>query len=629
MSNIKNMIKLPQISIAISSDGLYLGTVYTEYRINADYAELPKSLIEAVVSAEDKRFFYHKGFDFIALLRAIWKNLKNFSVIQGGSTITQQLARIAIICSQRRTIKRKLLEILTAIRIERISAKEEILEAYLNAVYFGKNIYGIKTASLAYLDKNVSNLNLNESAYLAGLIRAPNRYLTQNHEIGNNRKNKVLELMYKNKLISKEVLIKNKSKNIIPSHFLKSNAYNYLISNGHYLDYVKKYLLKNHPDLFPCRQMIIRTALDKKCQTAIDRAIEDMDSNNKLKAICCLIIDKNDGRVKALRNALDKKHRCFNIVINGYLQPGSTIKPFILAEALNQGFSLESKFESKKVCIDIAGGKRWEVRNYNEIYRGRISLAEALIHSDNTVFAQLIMQLDIKKLQELLMKVGIDVGIPTPSLATGAINKGVSPMQIAAAYTVFSNGGYYFSPLPVLEASSINGDKLLESRVIPHYVLEKSTANEIDDVLRRVVLEGTGKLDNFAITNLRAKTGTTMTDAWYVSYDNEYHILTWVGEESEGDYNHSRLVCNPYSEASKISREEEAIKPASFFDDRKLEKGITAKQLAKRIWEYLKTKGSLGNFYGVAKGIERLDYNQIIELESYFMPWGEYGQVCH
>jgi len=210
MAALHKITTLPQMSIAISLDGQYLGPVYTEYRINASYKELPKHLIEAVVAAEDKRFFSHKGFDPIALSRAFWKNLKNFSIVQGGSTITQQLARIAILRSNKKTLKRKLIELLTAIKIERIATKDEILETYLNAVYLGRNIFGVKTASLEYFGKNVSELDLNESAYLAGLIQAPNKYY-QSEELSNKRKNKVLELMHKNNFINKKDVIKHKA----------------------------------------------------------------------------------------------------------------------------------------------------------------------------------------------------------------------------------------------------------------------------------------------------------------------------------------------------------------------------------------------------------------------------------
>ncbi|MEW6409094.1 MAG: transglycosylase domain-containing protein [Nitrospirota bacterium] len=613
------LIKLPQLSIAISADEQPVGFVYTEYRINALYEELPKHLIQAVISAEDKRFFFHRGFDPIALLRAFWKNLKYFSIVQGGSTITQQLARVAIIRSNKRTLKRKLLELITAINIERIATKKEILEAYLNAIYLGHNIFGVKIAAWKYFNKDVSDLDLNESAYLAGLIRAPNRYcLSQSEELVNKRKDKILELMHKNNFISKEVLIKHKANSVVPSYFQKPYAFSsYPDTNGYYLDYVKKYLLKNHADLFPFRQMIIRTTFDRKCQTAIDQTVKEIASNNRIQKICCLILDKNNGGVKAIRSGIDCESEYFNTAINGYLQPGSTIKPFILAEALNQGFSLESKFESKKLCIDIAGWKKWEVKNFNDIYRGRISLAEALIYSDNTVFAQLILHLNMDKLKEFLKRVGIDVGIPTPALATGATSKGVSPLQVAASYTVFSNRGYYLPPTPIIELKTITGENLFKSKLTPCYVLDNSIAGEIDDVLKRVVAEGTGIFRNLTVSDLRAKTGTTNTDSWYVSYDDKNHLLTWVGEKSNYE-------CNRPEQSHTFPRPTDKETECGC---RNPEKAITAKQLAKKIWYYLQHFDNFSHFGEVAKGVDRLKPEDAARLEGYFLPWGRYGNL--
>lgn len=617
---LQELIKLPQISIATSSNQRPLGFLFTEYRVNTSYNELPKHLIRAVISAEDKRFFYHRGFDPISMLRAFWKNLKNFSIVQGGSTITQQLARVAIIRSNKKTLKRKLSEILTAIKLEKIADKKGILEAYLNAIYFGYNIFGVKTAALEYIGKDVSKLDLNESAFLAGLIQAPNKYcMPRNKELANKRKNKVLELMHKNNFISRSDLIINKANSLKPAYFRDHSISSYLGTNAYYLDYVKGYLLKNHADLFPFWQMIIKTTFDENCQTAIDKTIEEVALNNKRQKISCLVMDKNDGGVKALRSGIDYQSEYFNIAVNGYLQPGSTIKPFILAQALRQGFSLESKFESKKLSVELPGGKRWEVRNFNDIYRGSISIAEALIYSDNSVFAQLTSYLDLDALKTFLKEVGINIGMPTLSLATGAISGGISPLQVAAAYTVFSNKGYYLPATPIKGIETLSGERLFMSNLCTRYVLDSTIANEIDDVLRRVPREGTGIFKNLVIPNLRAKTGTTDTESWYVSYDDQYHLLTWVGEKASFDCDEVEKGYISVSQSiGKENKSECSERP---------EKAVTAKQIAQRIWERLRAKVRLGDFSGVAKGIEKLNSTKLTELESYFMPWREYGKI--
>lgn len=612
----EELIKLPQISSVISSDEQFFGFVFTEYRINASYEDLPKHLIYAVISAEDKRFFSHKGFDPISLLRACWKNAKNRAIVQGGSTITQQLARVAIIRSNKRTLRRKLLELLAAVKLEKTANKKQILEAYLNAIYFGSNKFGVRIAALKYFGKDVSELDLNESAYLAGLIRGPNRYcLDRDSELGNVRKDRVLELMHRNKFISKPDFAENKGNNVKLSCLSKHSPPHCPKTDGYYMDYLRKHLLKNYGDIFPSRQMLVKTMFDRKCQDAITKTIRESSYEGQHK-ICCLILDKSSGGVKALNNGLDYNSEPFNIAISGYLQPGSTIKPFILAQALKQGFSLESKFESKELSMHLFG-ERWEVRNFNEIYRGQISLAEALVYSDNTVFAQLAYHLNLDELKTFLKTISIEVGQPTPALAIGAIGGGVSPLQVAAAYTIFSNKGVYLPPTPIIELRSITGERLFESRLFPKYVLDSTIASEIDDVLKRVPVVGTGAFAKYNVPGLRAKTGTTNTESWYVSYDEEYHLVTWVGGKTN--------FCPSKSEENHLKRENcsRTVEPSDC--DPKAEKAVTAKQLAERIWKYLRTKTKLSEFCEVAKGIQKLSSSQVSELEGYLMPWGKYG----
>jgi penicillin-binding protein 1A len=615
MLSLQQFIKLPQLSIATSANDQVIGYVYTEWRLNASYDEFPSHLIHAFTSAEDKRFFYHKGFDPLALLRACWKNLKHFSIVQGGSTITQQLSRIAIIRSNRKTLKRKLLELLVAIKIEKIATKDVILQAYLNAIYFGNNIFGVKLAACEYFGKHVSDLDLAESACLAGLIRAPNRYLC-NEELLQKRKNKVLELMHQNGFITEKNFLHSKDYVCRPPSFRsKSGFISQPGPNIYYLDYVKKYLLQNHNDLFPLKQLIVKTAFEKKCQAAIDLAVNQGPSRITERKICCLIIDKNSGNVKAIRSGVDPESEHFNIAVNGYLQPGSTIKPFILAEALNQGFSLETKFESEKIFIDFPHGKKWEVKNFNDVYRGRISLSDALIYSDNTVFAQLILCLDMIKLESFLKAVGLDLGMLTPALATGATSRGTSPLQIAAAYTVFSNRGYYLTPTPIIGLRTITGEKVFESKVNPYHAIDCSIANEIDDLLKKVVTQGTGVFEKLTLSNLRAKTGTTNNDEWYVSYNDDHHLLTWVADS----HHECKMTGQDYNSCPN------GILKETKGDLEKRDKAPTAKQLAEKIWRYLTTKNNLADFFGIAEGIERFNSKQVTELEGYFTPWGKYG----
>lgn len=237
-----------------------------------------------------------------------------------------------------------------------------------------------------------------------------------------------------------------------------------------------------------------------------------------------------------------------------------------------------------------------------------------------------MLHLDLNKLKALLKTVGIDVGIPTPALATGATNKGISPLQIAAAFTIFSNSGYYLPPTPIMELQTITGEKLFENEVLPRYALEKSIADEIDDVLRRVVTEGTGTFTNALIPNLRAKTGTKDSYSWYVSYDDNYHLVIWVGENCQDERDSYGLNHIP---PQRIEQGRHFTQKNTTHHGGKQEKAITAKRLSERIWQYLTTKNNLSDFLGVAEGINNFSSAQVSELEGYFMPWEKYGKIRH
>jgi len=542
-------------------------------------------VVRTLLAVEDRRFFTHCGIDFKAILRAAYVDVRNLRLVQGGSTITQQLARMAVLRRHDRTLRRKLLEAVTAILIERQLTKEQILETYLNAAYFGHNIFGIELASLVYCGKPAAAVDEFEAAYLIGLLRAPAKYC-----YCCNPQNAIWRTGLALHLVGSEA--HTIPKNSPPNTWRRrpSCADRLPLTAEYVTQHTRRWLKQNLSDHYPVHRLLIHTTIDARCQMILELVCSIARRLGYVGRAACIIQDAHSGAIRALAGGTNYRSQNFNTATDGNLQPGSLLKPFILLSAIQAGVRIDQRYESRPLTIRLKNGKTWSVRNAGERYLGWITLADALVVSDNTVYAQMILDLGIDRFRDLLAAVGINARELTAAISTGAIRPGVSPLQICAAYSVFSSGGTFYQSVIVERALNEHGTPIYQ--VIPSSVrvCSSSAATTVKDVLKRANKEGTGVLPMHH-TNLAAKTGTSISGGWYASFDDSYRVLTWTDADFQ-----------PFGTTRHFSS-----------------KGVSAKMLASRIWSLLaQSKLGFSELYSVFAGVESMSVRDLLWVESQF-----------
>lgn len=561
-----------------------LGPLGPENRICVGLEEISPWLVEAVIGIEDRRFYRHRGVDPIGIGRAVLANVRRGRLVQGGSTITQQLARSAVLRDRRRTIRRKLAEVLVAISLEARATKTQILETYLNAAYFGHGIFGVELASRHYLAKPARSVNWVEAVYLAGLLSSPARYCaccnpvraTQRLAFLLNHLSRPTAASTTNDGCYRRVEMRKTLANVLPR------------TVPYFLSGVAKQLKDLAVD-FPYTRLVVRTTLIPGVQAAIERACQEQEAMDSESRVACLVLGAQDGRVLGIAGGLDYRRSPFNAAVSGSLQPGSLIKPFLALCALGIGGSMKDKYDSAPLSIDLPNAPLWRVRNYRGLYRGRISLSEALIHSDNAVFAQLVLKVGPDILAQFLSTCGLPVQAAVPSLVLGALRPGCSPMEIATAFSVFSAQGTLYRSTFIEEVALDNGRTVYRWDEPRDQVAITQFVEEVRRTLRDAARRGTAQTrSNFRI---HAKTGTSISGSWFASFDDAFRVVTWSERQADADGDVS-----PYPE-----------------------KGVTAKALADRIWNLLK-KSSLTSsaLYGAFRGASRLNVQDLLWLEQEF-----------
>lgn len=511
---------LPTCSYVRDEYGSFLFKVFSENREIIRLDRIPPLLINTLILIEDKRFYSHFGIDLIAIARAFSVNFKSGKLIQGGSTITQQLVRNAFL-TKRKIILRKITECIIALLYEMKHTKNRILEDYLNTIFFGESIYGIKNATKTFFQKKVEHLRVEEIALLVGMIKSPNYYSPNNNRRCEERKNFVLFKMKEANLISQQqydtshatiISFTSTARRITKAPFVR--------------DHIKDILSREFNRYFPQQKLIIESTIDQTIQNCIEEALSEFDEPLNSNISMC-VIEPKTGKIKGMAGSSNYNYLKFNSVVNGSIQPGSTLKPFIYAEALAEGFNPSDEFESKELNIPLRNGRTWKVRNWQNTYRGRLNLRDALIYSDNTVFAQLIQEIDLAKLSKFLNSVGILISKPTLSLATGAMRGGVSPLSLSGAYSTFANDGMYIKPRILKRLYTERRELIYENDRKPVRVLDRSIAQVVNDTLRDVIKLGTGYHPD--LIAFAGKTGTSSSGSLLSIYDDQLLATVWVG----------------------------------------------------------------------------------------------------
>jgi len=483
--------------------------------------ELPKYVSQAIISTEDRRFYQHFGFDLISFTRAMIVNIMHRSYVQGGSTITQQVAKNLFLTSKK-NIKRKVQELLLAFWLEYKFSKEQILALYMNRVYLGNGTYGIESASNKYFQKSSYDLNLHEAAILAGMLKAPSRYNPiVSQEKANGRAKIVLQNMVEAGLIT------NEQKNEALQMPLGPEVSDKISGGKYFADWiyndVNAILGERDEDIY------VHTTLNQELQEAVEQILTNTISKNKSKNVtqgAVVVMDKT-GAVLAMVGGVDYRKSQFNRAVNALRQPGSAFKPFVYLNALQQGFKANSYIEDMPMTIGD-----WKPENIDKKYYGRVTLQEALQKSLNLATVNLSEEIGLSGTINNAKKMGISTALTKDaSLALGTSE--VKVIDLAAAYATLANGGYAVWPYGILEIFSKEGyEKYMRTSVSEYKVIENDDVEVLNGMLEAVIAKGTGKKARLPFY-VAGKTGTSQNfrDAWFAGFSNKIVCVVWLGND--------------------------------------------------------------------------------------------------
>ncbi len=521
-------------SVAYASDGSFLGYVQSdESRTPVSWKQMPESLRNATIAIEDEKFYKHSGVDYAAIARAAIENVQAGRTVQGGSTITQQLVRNTLI-GKEPTLDRKLREAALAQKLESKFSKDEILERYLNSVPYGtidgQTAVGVEAAAQTYFSKDTKELTLGESALLAGLPQAPSIYnpLT-NPKTAIQRRNLVLRKMAKLGFIDRSSAREARS---APLDLKRGYRYTN-IKNPLFFDYVKEQLIDKY-GVNTVRKggLKIHTTINTNYQKIAKATIRSILNVQGDPSSALVSIDAANGYIRAMASSQDYKSQKFNLAVQGRRQPGSAFKTMALTEAVRRGVDPDSTYyESKKLDILIPGFGNWDVSTYSNSYGGRMSLAKATLISDNTVYAQLALDLGPKSIADTAHDLGIKTELEAvPSETLGGLRDGVSPLEMANAYATLAAMGKRCDPIAIKKVVFPDGKTEQWGKPRCKQAISDGVAYEVTKILEKNVQSGTGTSANISCPNA-GKTGTTdnHNDAWFVGFTPTLATSVWVG----------------------------------------------------------------------------------------------------
>ena len=523
-SKLYEIKRQPSISY-LDRSGALLAIRGSQYAPPVDLDTLPPYVPNAVVAIEDRRFYHHFGVDPVGVARAAATNLKAGRVVQGGSTLTQQLAK-NLFLTPAQTPRRKAQELVLALWLEAKFSKKEILALYLNRVYFGAGAYGIEAAAQRYFSKPASKLTLGEAALLAGMLKAPSRYspMSDLHR-AERRATIVLDEMVATKNITPDQRDAAFKEPVRISSVLASLRAQYFI------DWVDGQVRQMVGE--PQQDLVVETTLDLPIQAEAEQAISStVAGEGRARGVqqAALVSMDGEGRVRAYVGGVNYADSQFDRVSLARRQAGSSFKPFVYLTAMEQGRRPEMGVVDEPIKIG-----NWEPKNYTGRYLGPITLQTALAQSINTVAARLANEVGTAAVASTAHRLGITSTIQTgPSMALGAVE--VSPLEMAAAYTPFDNGGYRVQPYAIERIRTSGGRVLFDrstQRPAKGLVIGSPALQYMDQMLRQVIAAGTGTRAAIPGYDLAGKTGTTSDyrDAWFVGFTGGFVTAVWMGRD--------------------------------------------------------------------------------------------------
>jgi penicillin-binding protein 1A len=530
-----------QATIIYDSQGKIVERMFTENRTVLPLEAMSPFLPKAFVAAEDGRFYEHPGLDFFSVLRAAINNFRGSSRSQGGSTITQQVAK-SLLLTPEKTYVRKFKEAILAWRIDNLLSKDEILYIYLNQIYLGEGAHGIEAAAQIYFDKSAAELNLGECALLAGLPQAPSRYALFKHlDRAVERQKYVLNRMAADGYVTAEAA-KMAYAEKIKLNPRKQQATD---ENGFYLEVVKRQARDILQEPLQTAGARIYTHLDTRIQehglAAIRRGVRASLSRqtlagNTIGAIPqggLVCIETAPVRVRAMVGGTSFAKSPFDRASQAKRPAGSTFKPFVFTAALNQGLSSSSLVDDSPISITGRDGKSWSPKNYSGKYHGQTTLADALANSLNAATVRIMQKTGYKEVHEVARKAGFSSKLP-PDLSLALGSADVTLLEMTAAYTSFAGDGSFTTPAFISKIVLADGTVIFpENERSRHMVAGAQVMKQMRSMLKGVVTNGTGKKVVDVPEVRGGKTGTTddNRDAWFVGYDKHYTTGIWVGND--------------------------------------------------------------------------------------------------
>ncbi len=513
----------PTIQI-VAADGSVLATRGEMAGTNVSLKDLPPYLPNAFIAIEDRRFYSHYGIDPIGIGRAVVANIMHRGVSQGGSTLTQQLAK-NLFLTQERTLQRKLQEAELAIWLERKHSKAEILELYLNRVYFGSGAYGVEAAAQRYFGKSARNVNVAEAAMLAGLVKSPSRLApNRNPEGAERRAQTVLAAMADSGFITPTQATANIGH---PSYAVKP------VGAGT-VNYVADWIAEVLDDLVGQidQNVTVETSIDTKLQSVAEAAIIDELAAKSVKfnvSQGAMVAMTPDGAVRAMVGGRNYSDSQYNRAVTAKRQPGSAFKPFVYLTAIEQGLTPETVRQDAP--LDVKG---WKPENYTHEYFGNVTLTQALAMSLNTVAVRLGLEVGPKNVVRTAHRLGISSKLEAnPSIALGTSE--VSLLELVGAYAPLANGGHGISPHVITRIRTTDTNKVLYARAVDpiNQVIEPRNVALMNTMMQETLLSGTARKAEIPGWQAAGKTGTSQDfrDAWFIGYTSNLVTGVWLGND--------------------------------------------------------------------------------------------------
>jgi penicillin-binding protein 1A len=523
-------------SVIYAADGSRLGYIQSDTaRQPVRLSQIPEQLQQATIAIEDRNFYRHGGIDISGIARAAVADVEAGRAVQGGSTITQQLVRNRYIVDPKRDLTRKIKEAKFADDLESIHSKDWILEAYLNTASYGtldgRTAVGVEAGARTFFSKSVSKIGLAEAALLAGLPQAPTDYNPfLNPTAALERRNEVLEAMYRERYISRAEADEAERS---PLKLRRGTRYT-RIREPYFFDFVQQQLIK-HYGVATVRKggLKVYTTIDPELQEAARASIDGILNLPDDPAAAVVSVDPKTGYVRAMASSGTYQHKQYNLAAQGHRQPGSAFKTFVLVTALKNGVNpYSTSYTSKPLDLNLAEYGPWKVQTYGNTYGGSMNLVTATLRSDNTVYAQLDLDLGPDQVRQTAYDMGIETELDAlPAEGLGGLRLGVSPLEMASAYATLAAGGVHSEPIAIERVQF--PDRHVEEPGKPQRrrVLQDGIAFEATKILHQNVTGGTGTRANTGCASEAGKTGTTdnFNDAWFVGYTPTMSTSVWVG----------------------------------------------------------------------------------------------------